>query len=263
MREFWFESDGVRLYAVEDGRGPAIVMLHGGGGDHHAVLPIAAPLTTRYHVIAPDLRSSGKSWCGDDLTWDRLADDVEALLKHLGLERAFIGGISGGTGVALRFAQRYCHRAGALVLISPVYAGEGKGLTENQAAIFRTLEPCIERAQTEGFEAFRALYQQRGIEQYFNAMIASADLPSYLATNRFMASGAQPFKSSADLAALAVPTLLVPGNDSMHPPEVSGLYAGAIPNCDVIELPATLDIETRNLEISETVGNFCTQNCMR
>lgn len=262
MREFWFESDGVRLYTVEDGRGPAIVMLHGGGGDHHAVLRIAAPLATRYRVIAPDLRGSGKSWCGDDLTWDRLADDVEALLKHLGLERAFIGGVSGGTGAALRFAQRYQHHVAALVLISPVYAGEDKGLTENQAAIFRTLEPCIERAQTEGFEAFRALYQQRGIEEYFDAMIASADLPSYLATNRFMVSGAQPFKSSADLAALTVPALLVLGNDPVHPPEVSDLYAVAIPDCTVIELPASLDIETRNLQVSEAIDNFCARKVL-
>lgn len=257
MREFWFDSDGVRLYAVEEGRGPAIVMLHGGGGDHYAVLPIAAPLATRYRVIAADLRGSGKSWCGDLLTWDRLADDVEALLNHLGLKRVVIGGVSGGTGVALRFALRYRHSAAALVLIAPVYAGEDKGLTPDQAAIFQSLGPCIEKAQTEGFEAFRALYKQRGIEQYFDAMIASADLPSYLATNRFMACGVQPFKSSADLAALAMPALLVPGNDPMHPPEVSDLYAAAIADWTVIELPASMDITTRNLEISKAIGNFC------
>jgi 3-oxoadipate enol-lactonase len=257
MREFWFYGDGVRLYAVEEGHGPAMVMLHGGGGDHHAVLPIAMPLAGRYRVIASDQRSSGKSWYGDSLTWDRLADDLEALLKHLGLERAVIGGISMGTGVALRFARRHSRRAAALLLISPVYAGGDKGFTENQAGIFRSLEPCIERARTEGFEAFRSLYQQRGIEQYFNAMIASADLPSYLATNRFMACGVQPFASSADLAALAMPTLLVPGNDPMHPPEVADLYAATIPNCTVADLPASLDIDTRNLKISEAIGDFC------
>ncbi len=259
MREFWFASEGARLYAVEDGSGPAIIVLHGGGGDHHAVLPIAAPLTTRYRVIAPDLRGSGKSWCGDPLTWDRLADDVEALMKHLGLERAFIGGMSMGTGVALRLAQRRAQRAAALLLISPFYAGEDKGLTENQAAIFRALEPCIEKARIEGFEAFRPLYQQRGMEQIFNAMIASGDLASYLATNRFMASGAQPLKSTADLTVLAMPTLLMPGNDLMHPPEVSDRYATAIPNCTVADLPASLDIDTRNLEISKAMGKFCAQ----
>jgi pimeloyl-ACP methyl ester carboxylesterase len=64
VREFWFESEGVRLFAVEDGVGPAIVMLHGGMGSYLASLPLIAPLTSRYRVIAPDLRGSGRSWSG-------------------------------------------------------------------------------------------------------------------------------------------------------------------------------------------------------
>ncbi len=62
MREIWFESGGVRLFAVEEGEGPEIVMLHGGMADHRAALPLIVPLGARHRVITPDLRSSGRSW---------------------------------------------------------------------------------------------------------------------------------------------------------------------------------------------------------
>jgi 3-oxoadipate enol-lactonase len=82
VREFWFASEGARLFAVEDGDGHVIVMLHGGMADHLAVLPLIAPLSLRFRIVTPDLRGSGKSWSGTPLTFDRLADDVESLLER-------------------------------------------------------------------------------------------------------------------------------------------------------------------------------------
>jgi pimeloyl-ACP methyl ester carboxylesterase len=84
-------------------------------------------------------------------------------------------------------------------------------------------------------------------------MIGSLDLASFVATNRFIASGAQPFASDADLEAISVPTLLVPGNDPMHPAEVSELYAAKIPRCATVELPDTADY---NRQIA-AIGDFC------
>ncbi|HXQ26399.1 MAG TPA: alpha/beta hydrolase [Candidatus Acidoferrales bacterium] len=258
MPEFWYDADGVRLYAVEEGRGPVIAMLHGGGADHRACLPIVAPLSARYRVITPDLRSSGRSRCADHLTWDRLAEDLEALLDHAGAARAVVGGVSLGAGAALRFARRFPDRTAALVMVLPVYRGEKRGFTEHQAATFKTLVPAIARARDEGIEAFRPLYQQSpAMEAYFDAMIGSVDLASFVATNQFMASGAQPFVSDADLEAIAVSTLLVPGNDLMHPAEVAELYAARIPRCTTAELPDTADFNRRNAEIAAAIGDFC------
>lgn len=61
MREVWFESGGARLFAVEDGGGRVLVMLHRGMGSHRASLPLIVPLIRRYRVIAPDLRGSGRA----------------------------------------------------------------------------------------------------------------------------------------------------------------------------------------------------------
>ncbi len=258
MSEFWYDGDGVRLYAVEEGRGRVVVMLHGGGGDHHACLSLVAPLSQRYRVITPDLRGSGRSWCADPLTWDRLADDIAALLNHTGTERAVVGGISMGTGAALRFARRFPERTAGLVLVRPSMLVRERGLTEHQAATLGSLDPILAKVDNEGVEAFRSLYQQSpAMEAYFDAMIGSLDLPSFVATNRFMASGAQPLASDADLEAIAVPALLVPGNDPMHPAEVSNLYAAKIPRCATVELSDTADYNSRNIEIAAAIGDFC------
>jgi diguanylate cyclase (GGDEF)-like protein len=56
VRELWVESDGVRLFAVEEGSGPPVVMLHGGMANHLAALPFVAPLAGRRRIVAPDVR---------------------------------------------------------------------------------------------------------------------------------------------------------------------------------------------------------------
>ncbi len=258
MQEFWYESDGVRLYAVQEGSGRAIVMLHGGGGDHRACLPVVAPLSASYRVITPDLRSSGKSWCANPLTWDQLADDVRALLDHIGVARAVVGGTSMGSGVVLRFALRFLDRAAGLVIALPVYRGEELGFTEYQSATFASLIPILARAREEGIEAFRPLYQKApGMEAYFDAMIGSLDIPSFISTNQFMAAGIQPFASVANLESISVPTLVAPGNDLMHAGEIAKMYAAKIPRCTTVELSAAADSDTRNAAISAAIGDFC------
>jgi 3-oxoadipate enol-lactonase len=258
MKDLWYRGNGIQLYAVEQGTGRVIVMLHGGGGDHRACLSLVAPLSARYRVITPDLRSSGRSWCADPLTWDRLADDVGSLMDHIGAERAVVGGISMGSGAALRFARRFPDRTAGLVVVSPVYRGEESGFTEYQAATFASLVPILARTREEGIEAFRPLYRKEpGMEAYFDGMIGSLDLPSYIATNQFMAAGVQPFASVAELESIAVPTLVVPGNDLMHAAVIAELYATKIPRCATVELSATVDYASRNAAIAAAIGDFC------
>ena len=255
MREFWFESSGIRLFAVEVGdNGELIVMLHGGMADHSAALPLVAPLSSRYRVITPDLRSSGKSWSGLPLTFDQLADDVEALLDCVGVDHAVVGGVSGGSGVALRFALRHPGRSLALLVVSPVYAGEDRGYTDEQKGAFATMDAVASRAVVEGVQVLRPLYANLPPHVREKALLVMEgfDPASVVATSHFIASGAQPFTSVRELRSLQIPTLLVRGNDAIHPAEVSDLYASNIPNCAVVPELVT--------GLSEVIDAFCTQH---
>src|SRR5678816_2376990 len=100
--EIGFEHAGANLYAVASGHGRPIILLHGGLATHLACWVFAAPLAGRFRLITPDLRASGRSIYREALSWDQLADDIAALIDHLGYERAVIGGVSFGAGVAVR-----------------------------------------------------------------------------------------------------------------------------------------------------------------
>lgn len=251
MREVWFENGSVRLFAVEDGAGQVIVMLHGAMANHLASLPFVASLSSRYRVIAPDLRGSGKSRSGTPLTFDQLADDVEALLDHSGADRAVVGGVSSGSGVALRFAARRAERLAGLVLIKPVYGGEERGYSDQQKETFSMMNAVASRALTEGVQVLRPLYANLPpqVREKALAMVDGFDAASVVATSRFIASGAQPFTSAGDLRALSVPTLLVRGDDALHPASVSDLYAENIPDCTVVPASTT--------DVAAEIGAFC------
>jgi hypothetical protein len=80
------------------------------------------------------------------------------------------------------------------------------------------------------------------------AMIEGFDSASVVATSHFIASGAQPFETTSELMALESPTLLVRGDDPMHPAEVSDLYASAIRNCTTVAATTT--------DVASAIGAF-------
>ena len=76
-------------------------------------------LTERQRMVLIDARGHGMSSApaGDEhYSWEIMADDANCLLEHLGIERAVIGGLSMGGGVALALALRYPEKVRALIL---------------------------------------------------------------------------------------------------------------------------------------------------
>lgn len=251
MREIWFESAGVQLFALEDGSGPPILMLHGGMADHVAARPLVAPLASRYRVITPDLRASGRSHYDATLSFDQLADDLAVLLDDLAETRAVVGGVSGGSGVAVRFALRHADRCAGLVVVNPMYGGSHHGYTATQRQAFTHMDTIASRALDEGVQVLEPLYADlpEPAREKALAMIEGFDAASVVTTSRFLASGAQPFKTPEDLRSIALPALLVRGDDPLHPAEISKLYAEHLPDCRVLP-PSTTEIAT-------AIGTFC------
>ncbi len=226
MRDIWFESHGTRLYAAEHGDGPPVVLLHGGLANHLACWRFAEPLAARYRVITPDARAAGKSIHAGPLSWDLLADDVAALLRHLDLPDAAIGGISSGSAIAIRTALRHSAMASSLILLTPAFGGADVPLAPAQQAAMDAMNTAAQRALVEGRSALLPLFDALppAIRERAHLLVQSYDLPSVAATTSFLASGAQPFTTAADLAAIGAPTLLVPGTDPQHPAEIAELY---------------------------------------
>jgi 3-oxoadipate enol-lactonase len=235
MTEIWFENRGAKLYAVEGGAGRPLILLHGGLANHLACRVFAAPLERELRLITPDVRASGKSHFAGELSWDLLADDVAALIRHLGLPRAVVGGISSGAACAVRVALRHPDLVEALVVLTPAFGGADLGLTPVQQAAMAAMDAAGSRAPAEGVEVLFPLFDAlpEHVRARGRAVAATYDPASVAATTRFLATGAQPFARGEELAAITAPVLLVPGIDPTHPTEVADVYARNLPRCTV------------------------------
>ena len=99
---FHHEADGISYYLERRGAGPHFVMVTSGQGDSGAYRFLADLLAERYTVITFD--PPGFSRSSDPPSWEMssalLGDQVAALVKSLGIERAtFFGSSSGGTTI--------------------------------------------------------------------------------------------------------------------------------------------------------------------
>jgi pimeloyl-ACP methyl ester carboxylesterase len=98
---------------------PAVVLLHGTPNSSNQYRNLIPALADRYHVIAPDYPGFGHSEVPDvddfEYTFDNLADHVDALFDHLGLQRYAIFVQDYGAPVGWRLALRHPERITAII----------------------------------------------------------------------------------------------------------------------------------------------------
>jgi pimeloyl-ACP methyl ester carboxylesterase len=113
------EVNGINLYYETHGAGRPLILLHGGLGSGEMFGPILPALAQRHQVIAVDLQGHGRTADIDrPLDIRLMADDIGALIDHLGLDRPDLVGYSLGGGVALHTAAKYPTMVGRLVVAS-------------------------------------------------------------------------------------------------------------------------------------------------
>src|SRR5438034_8776342 len=113
------EVNGINLYYETHGTGRPLILLHGGLGSGEMFGPILPTLSERHRVIAVDLQGHGRTADIDRPIDIRLmADDIGALIDHLGLERPDLVGYSLGGGLAFFTAVKYPQKVGKLVMAS-------------------------------------------------------------------------------------------------------------------------------------------------
>jgi len=105
------EINGIRLFHVEIGSGPPVVLLHGGLANSDYFGNQARALAQSYRVILVDSRGHGRSTRDQrPFGYDLMADDVVALLDTLKNDKAAIVGWSDGAIIGLDLAMRHPER---------------------------------------------------------------------------------------------------------------------------------------------------------
>ncbi|MFI7133778.1 alpha/beta fold hydrolase [Nonomuraea sp. NPDC050153] len=110
--------NGIRLVYREEGdpTAPPLLLIHGRTADHNDWNGITQHFAARHHVIALDLRGHGASDYPGSYEMPEMAEDVVALLDHLGIGRATLVGHSLGGIVAYHLAMNHPDRVERLVL---------------------------------------------------------------------------------------------------------------------------------------------------
>lgn len=144
---------GLRLHVEEAGSGPPLVLLHGFAGAAAGWAPIVERLAPEFHTIAIDIVGHGASDAPDAVdryVMRQCVDDLVAVLRELGHERAYWLGYSMGGRTALQVAVHRPDAVSALVLEAAT-----PGLTgEKRAAQITSAEKMADFIERDGVPAF-------------------------------------------------------------------------------------------------------------
>jgi pimeloyl-ACP methyl ester carboxylesterase len=199
------EVNGINLYYETHGTGRPLVLLHGGLGSGEMFAPVLSAYTTGHQVILPDLQGHGRTADIDrpiDIRF--MADDVAALIRHLGLDRPDVMGYSLGGGVALQIAFRHPDVVGKLIAVSA---------NIRRDAIYPEM---LEQQGQVGPDAAEFMKETPMYQLYQRVAPRPEDFGRLL--GKMGASMAQDYDFSDEVRALRVPTLIAAGDADMAPP---------------------------------------------
>jgi pimeloyl-ACP methyl ester carboxylesterase len=116
------DNEQVRQYVLEFGKGPTVVVIHGGfGAEHSYLLDALLPLSGKRHFVMYDQRGSLRSPSGThELSMPKFVEDLEALRLQLGEEKLVLLTHSMGAATAMAYLAKYPHRVAGLLLTAPV-----------------------------------------------------------------------------------------------------------------------------------------------
>jgi pimeloyl-ACP methyl ester carboxylesterase len=200
------DVNGLHLYYEIHGTGRPLVMLHGGLGAGEMFGPvIPAYVAAGYQVVAPDLQAHGHTADIDrPIDMRLMADDIAALIRHLGLGRPDILGYSLGGGVALFTAVKHPELAGKLILLAAHVRRDAvpPEMLAQQAQVNASAVPFLK--DTPMWELYQRIAPR------------SEDFGRLL--DKIGASMAVDFDFSDEVRGLQVPTMLAAADADMAPP---------------------------------------------
>lgn len=262
-----FIHDSIRFHYADSGAGDLVFAFqHGLGGECSQPCGLFPP-PEGLRLVCLECRGHGGSALGPEeaLGFATYADDVIALLDHLGVEQAIVGGISMGAGIALNLAHRHPARVRGLVLIRPAWLNEpmaARALYQLVATLLR------EHGAEEGLRRLRAAPEFRALEASAPAGArALADqfaLPGIAATAAKFArlSDDVPYAGIAQLEAIHVPALVIATHhDPIHPFAYGTALAGHIPGAALVEVTAkSVDEQAYQQEVQAALGRFMAEH---
>ena len=265
-------TDGVKLYFEETGSGTPIIFVHEFAGDHRSWEPQLRHFGQRYRVVAYNARGYPPSDVPAEVSaysQAQAADDILAVLDHLGLEKAHIVGLSMGGFATLHFGFRHPGRA-----LSLTVAGCGYGAEPGKRQMFQSeADAIVATLRTEGMPVFAERYaygptrvqfenkDPRGFAE-FKAALAEHD-PVGAANTQAGVQRERPslYDLTGQMQALRIPTLVLTGDEDWPCLLPGILMKQHIQTAALVVMPScghTINLEDPD-QFNRIVGEFLVQ----
>lgn len=262
MSEFGlsFEHEGRRLvYDVYGSGDDVLVYAHGLLLSSELHRGFAARLAARGHrVVLVDLLGHGRSDCpthAAEYRIDRYAEQVIALLDHLGLEQVTLGGLSLGANVSLFAATRHPERVRALVLEMPVM----EWAVPAAALMFTPLLLAAHYGQRllRPLTTLMSMIPRSGFGP-LDAVLDSASTPPEVMSAVLHGILVGPVAPTVDARrAVEAPALIVGHrNDLIHPLDDAENLLDTLPNARILQAQTALDYRFMPGKLAEAVSEF-------
>jgi len=196
---------GFKMYYEIYGVGQPMLMIHSNGGSMNDLFYQAAFFSKKFRVIMADSRAQGKSFDeSDSLSYEMMADDMNALLEFLRVDSCFVLGWSDGGINGLLLAIRHPKMVKKLAIT-------GANLWPDSTAV----DPWIVKNVVNMYDSVSRLVTTPRTKNFKKLL----RLPVY-----------EPHIKIENLQKLRCPTLVISGDHDVILPRHSMLIAESIPN---------------------------------
>ena len=260
----YFAQDGIDFRYRDSGSGMPFVFQHGLGGDVNQPFGLFTP-PDGSRLLTFDFRGHGQTRPLGDVrkfAIEGFADDLNAFLDHLHIEKAVIGGISLGAAVALNFAFRFQQRVIGLVISRPAWLDRP---APANLAIYDLVSSLLREKGVEGgLAAFKATAQYRQIlsDSSDAAESLTGQFNNPLAVEALVRlerlPHTAPISDLGQCSSFDMPVLIMANRqDPVHPYAYGETLAAAFPHAILRELtPKSVDKARHAADVQRYVSQF-------
>ena len=248
-------DDGVQLYYESVGEGTPILFVHEYAGDHRSWEPQMRYFARNFRCIAYSARGYTPSdipTSADDYSQHRVSEDIRCMLDGLNIRQAHVVGLSMGAFATLHFGMRYATDPANSRALSLTLAGCGTGSHPSAYEGFQQESLALaDRIQAEGMAEVAKTYSQaparlafkrkdpRGYEEFARMMGEHSTLGSSLTARGYQGRRPSLYALTDQIARVAVPTLVLTGDEDEPCLEPSLMLKRTIPGAALGMFPAS------------------------
>ncbi|HUJ12333.1 MAG TPA: alpha/beta fold hydrolase [Thermoanaerobaculia bacterium] len=244
------------------GDAPPIIVVHGGPGmDSNSLAADFAPLEAHHRLVYYDQRGGGRSSLPSDtklLTIDHHVDDLEALRRHLGLDKITIIAHSFGPAIAALYAIKYPEHVDRMIFIGPIPPRRGKFFEEFGATMKSRMTDAQQKRAAElqkQYDTGDVVAACRELWSILTPPRLAKSSPAAVVKSDFCTAPAEAirygsektnpttFRSlgdwdwTADLKKVSAPVLIIHGEEDAIPMSMVSEWTTALPHARLVKVP--------------------------